>query len=67
MALFNAEEKELITAVILLNRSMRSWCAEQREKGKRWSSSQATTKLVELLDRLVAHYALDDRPSRAAA
>jgi hypothetical protein len=67
MALFDPEERRLVAHVVLLNHSLMGWRAEQRERGKLWSSGQATVKLVELLDRLVEHYDLDDRDSRSAA
>jgi hypothetical protein len=56
MALYNQTERELMTYIVLLNMSVRSWCARQRELGRPANPVQAMQRLVVCLDRLVEHF-----------
>ena len=68
MALFNAEQRRLLTHTVLLNRSVASWCAELRERtGRPVTASRQQHELVLILDALVDHYDIDgEREARVA-
>ncbi len=67
MALFDPAQRRLLTHVVLLNRSVASWCAQLREAGQTVKAGREQHRLVVILDVLVEHYDIDeDREARVA-
>jgi hypothetical protein len=56
MAMYGPADRELLTHVVLLNRSIASWCAEQRAAGLVMDDKPTVRRLVSILDRLVEHF-----------
>ena len=66
--MFTDAERQLLSWVVLENRSATSWCAAQRELGRLISVNRAMQTLMEILDRLSEHYNVaDDRRSDRVA
>ena len=59
MALFDAEQRLLITAILLLNNSVTAWCGAQRERGIAAQPVVEMRRLVVCLDALAEHYAAE--------
>ena len=57
IALFNAAERDLITGVVLLNRSVSSWCKIKREEGVLVNDRRIMQMLVACLTMLEEHFA----------
>jgi hypothetical protein len=64
LALFDAADRALLTAVLLLNRSIAAWVRDR--DGDAASPLRERQRLIGILDRLVAHFAseIDDDLSR---
>jgi hypothetical protein len=56
MARYNKGERDLLTFIVLLNMSVRAWCARQRELGSYTNPDIEMRRLVACLDRLVEHF-----------
>jgi hypothetical protein len=57
MALYDADERKLVTAVVLLNMPVMRWCdAVFRETSERLNPHRQQQRLVACLDRLVEHF-----------
>jgi hypothetical protein len=56
MAIYNAAERELMTAVVLLNRGVCRLCREARARGEAMHERDTMATLVGCLDRLVEHF-----------
>ena len=53
MAIFNAEQRALVTHVVLLNRSVNAWVKEHRERSLPVNAGKVMSALVGCLDMLV--------------
>ena len=60
LRLFDAEQRRLLTWVVLLNKSVAAWCAGLREQGRTITASREMHRLVEILDLLADHYGIED-------
>jgi len=54
MGIFTANERRLLTFVVLLNRSVAAWCRERHEAKQHANAARVMGTLVGCLDRLVA-------------
>jgi hypothetical protein len=59
MALFNGEERALLTKVVLFNYSVLAWCLIRRQHGLPGNREAETARLVRCLGRLEQHYAAE--------
>jgi hypothetical protein len=66
IALFRADDRLLLVAVVLLNRSITAWVTEMRAAGGIGEPEVEMRRLIAVLDRLVEHYAaeIDDDLAR---
>lgn len=53
MAIFNSDQRSLVTHVVLLNQSVRSWCLARLEQGLPLHRDRTVDDLVACLDQLV--------------
>jgi hypothetical protein len=56
MALFTQPQRRLVTAIVLLNRSVSSWVEELADEGRRVVARVEMQKLVVCLDALAEHF-----------
>jgi hypothetical protein len=56
MAMYNADERLLMTAIVLQNRAVAEWCKMRRDEGIPVNPTTEMSRLVGCLDLLVAHY-----------
>jgi hypothetical protein len=56
MAMYGQADRELLTHVVLLNRSIAGWCQEKRALGLIADDKATVRRLVGILDRLVEHF-----------
>jgi hypothetical protein len=56
MALFTQAQRRLLTAIVLLNRSVSAWCEELAAEGRRVLQRVEMQKLVICLDALAEHF-----------
>jgi hypothetical protein len=68
LKLFDPGQRRLLTHVVLMNRSVTSWCAVLRDQGLTITVAYAMHRLVVILDALVDHFDVgeDSRTDRAA-
>jgi hypothetical protein len=56
MALFTQAQRRLVTAIVLMNRSVSAWCEELADEGRRVVARIEMQKLVVCLDALAEHF-----------
>jgi hypothetical protein len=57
MKLFDVEQRELLTVVVLLNMSVAAWCRELRSQERPTNERRTRQALVVCLDMLAEHFA----------
>ena len=57
MKLFDVEQRELLTAVVLLNMSVAAWCRERRSQERPMDERKTRQALMVCLDILAEHFA----------
>jgi hypothetical protein len=69
MAIFTRDQRELLTHVLLLNRSVDRWCKDRREAGLSANAPMVMGKLVACLDLLEQHFSseIDQEIGRGVA